>query len=253
MIRLLSINPMEFTITWDPVNQASTTCIYWSDRETTEKCYRLMKEIEEKSEKVFTLKKATFIPHHILICHISEDGSVLEKETFVSPVHFHQEEQLEKLSRGLIAIKVKNGIFLSWRLFLNEVTGAAEEGYGLTGVDFRIFRDGVSLGIVTDSTNYLDTQGTESSVYCVAPVINGVETEPCEPIGVWEHDYLDIPIKKPLGGVTPSKEEFVYSANDMSVADVNGDGEYEYIVKWDPSNSHDVSISGYTGNWIAIS
>ncbi len=147
MIRLLSINPQEFTITWDPVNKAKTTSIYWSDRETSENCYRLMKEIYETDENVFTLRKATFLPHHILICHKSEDGCVLEKESFISPVYFHQEEQLEKLSRGLIAVKVKNGIFLSWRLFLNEVTGVSDGGDGLTGVEFRIYRDGVSLGM----------------------------------------------------------------------------------------------------------
>ncbi len=35
---------------------------------------------------------------------------------------------------------------------------------------------------------------------------------------------------------------------DMSVGDLDGDGEYEYIVKWDPSNSKDNSVKGYTGN-----
>lgn len=35
----------------------------------------------------------------------------------------------------------------------------------------------------------------------------------------------------------------------MSVGgDVDGDGQYEYVVKWDPSNSKDVSQVGYTGN-----
>ena len=33
----------------------------------------------------------------------------------------------------------------------------------------------------------------------------------------------------------------------MSVGDLDGDGEYEYIVKWDPSNSKDNSVKGYTG------
>lgn len=33
----------------------------------------------------------------------------------------------------------------------------------------------------------------------------------------------------------------------MSVGDVDGDGSYEYVVKWDPSNSKDVSQVGYTG------
>src|SRR5690606_30827700 len=58
----------------------------------------------------------------------------------------------------------------------------------------------------------------------------------------------DIPLKKPADGVTPTGEAYTYSANDLSVGDVDGDGQYEYIVKWDPSNSKDVSQRGYTGN-----
>ncbi|MWM67954.1 rhamnogalacturonan lyase, partial [Escherichia coli] len=61
---------------------------------------------------------------------------------------------------------------------------------------------------------------------------------------------IDIPVKKPEGGVTPAGEKFEYTLNDMSVGDVDGDGEYEYIVKWDPTNSQDVSIKGYTGRCI---
>ena len=47
--------------------------------------------------------------------------------------------------------------------------------------------------------------------------------------------------------MTPSGEAYTYAANDMSVGDVDGDGTYEYVVKWDPSNSKDVSQVGYTG------
>ena len=46
----------------------------------------------------------------------------------------------------------------------------------------------------------------------------------------------------------PEGQPYTYSANDMSIGDVDGDGELEYIVKWDPSNAHDVSHRGYTGN-----
>ena len=59
--------------------------------------------------------------------------------------------------------------------------------------------------------------------------------------------YVDLPLRKPADGVTPAGEAYTYSANDMSVGDVDGDGEYEYVVKWDPSNSKDVSQVGYTG------
>ncbi|MEU8610450.1 rhamnogalacturonan lyase, partial [Actinoplanes sp. NPDC048791] len=53
--------------------------------------------------------------------------------------------------------------------------------------------------------------------------------------------------RKPADGVTPSGQTYTYTANDMSVGDVDGDGQYEYVVKWDPSNSKDVSLVGYTG------
>jgi len=38
--------------------------------------------------------------------------------------------------------------------------------------------------------------------------------------------------------------------NDCSVGDVDGDGRYEIILKWDPSNAHDNAHDGYTGNVI---
>lgn len=47
--------------------------------------------------------------------------------------------------------------------------------------------------------------------------------------------------------MTPAGEAYTYSANDMSVGDVDGDGQYEFFVKWDPSNAKDVSQKGYTG------
>ena len=43
-------------------------------------------------------------------------------------------------------------------------------------------------------------------------------------------------------------ETYTYSPNDISVGDLDGDGEYELIVKWDPSNAKDNSQGGFTGN-----
>jgi hypothetical protein len=58
----------------------------------------------------------------------------------------------------------------------------------------------------------------------------------------------DVPLQIPPGGTTPSGESYSYSANDASVGDLDGDGEYEIVLKWDPSNAKDNSQSGYTGN-----
>ena len=59
---------------------------------------------------------------------------------------------------------------------------------------------------------------------------------------------MDIPLQRPAGGVTPAGEAYEYNANDMSIGDVDGDGQYEIILKWDPSNAHDNAHDGYTGN-----
>jgi rhamnogalacturonan endolyase len=153
--------------------------------------------------------------------------------------------QLERLDRGLVAASTGEGVFLSWRLLGHEVTGHTE--HGLVGVDFRVYRDGRPVATVTDSTNYLDRAGTPEDRYRVVPVVGGRERHGAATASVWPGTHHTLPLRKPADGVTPAGETFTYRANDMSVGDVDGDGQYEYVVKWDPSNSKDVSQVGYTG------
>ncbi|QFY13393.1 rhamnogalacturonan lyase [Nonomuraea phyllanthi] len=153
--------------------------------------------------------------------------------------------RMEHLDRGLVAATVPNGVFLSWRLLGGEVTGAGSGG--MVGTNFRVYRDGRPIAKVTDSTNYLDTSGTATSRYSVAPIARGREGRPSAGVRPWSESFYDVPLRKPADGVTPAGETYTYSANDMSVGDVDGDGRYELVVKWDPSNSKDVSQRGYTG------
>ncbi|MFE5240728.1 MULTISPECIES: rhamnogalacturonan lyase [unclassified Streptomyces] len=153
--------------------------------------------------------------------------------------------QLERLDRGLVAVSSAEGVFLSWRLLGSEATG--HTGTGLSGADFRVYRDGRPIAVVTDSTNYLDRDGASGAEYRVAAIVDGREARRSDPVSPWADGYYDLPLRKPAGGVTPAGEAYTYSANDMSVGDVDGDGQYEYVVKWDPSNSKDVSQVGYTG------
>ena len=153
--------------------------------------------------------------------------------------------QLEALDRGLVAVSTGEGVFLSWRLLGTEAGPATETG--VSGPSFAVFRDGERIATVDDSTNYADADGSAASVYTVAPAWNDVTGEQSAPVSVWGDGFYDLPLQKPAGGVTPAGEAFTYSANDASVADVDGDGAYEFVVKWDPSNSKDVSQKGYTG------
>ncbi|MET4591165.1 rhamnogalacturonan lyase [Arthrobacter sp. 754] len=154
--------------------------------------------------------------------------------------------QLDHLDRGLVAAGTSEGVFLSWRLLGHEATGSTATG--LTGTDFNVYRDGQRLATVTDSTNYLDPAGTATSKYDVRAVVGGVELDESAAATSWGGNFKDIPLKKPADGVTPAGQPYTYSANDTSVGDVDGDGQYEFVVKWDPNNSKDVSQVGYTGN-----
>ena len=153
--------------------------------------------------------------------------------------------QLEHLDRGLVAASTGEGVFLSWRLLGHEVSGHADSG--MTGADFHVYRDGERIATVTDSTNYLDRDGTSSAAYRVAAVVGGREVDRSAAVSPWSGEFYNLPLRRPADGVTPAGEAYTYSANDMSVGDVDGDGQYEFVVKWDPSNSKDVSQIGYTG------
>ncbi|WP_236567816.1 MULTISPECIES: rhamnogalacturonan lyase [unclassified Nocardiopsis] len=154
--------------------------------------------------------------------------------------------QLERLDRGLVAVQAQEGVFLSWRLLASEVGGHTDSG--LRGPAFRVHRDGRVVAVVRDSTNFLDTGGNADSEYRVVPVPRGRPgVGPEGEAAVWSEGHHDLPLRKPEGGTTPAGEDYGYTANDVSVGDVDGDGQYEFVVKWDPTNSKDVSQKGYTG------
>lgn len=149
-------------------------------------------------------------------------------------------KQMEMLDRGLVAVSANGGIFLSWRLF----------GTDPADVSFNLYRNGqlIHSSPATAATNYTDTGGNASASYEVRAVINGSETAAGKSVGVWGQQYRTVDLNRPSGGTSPDGVAFEYSPNDASVADVDGDGEYEIILKWDPSNAHDNAHDGYTGN-----
>lgn len=148
--------------------------------------------------------------------------------------------QAEKLDRGLVAVKTANGVFVSWR-------SLEEDPATMT---FDVYRDGekVNTSPITRGTNLNDRKGTVDSKYVVTATFDGRVVETSAEAGVEPDVYKRLHLDRPAGGKTPDGVEYTYTPNDCSVGDVDGDGRYEIFVKWDPSNSHDNSEGGYTGN-----
>lgn len=156
---------------------------------------------------------------------------------------------MEKLGRGAVAVHMGVGsyVYLSWRWL----------GTESVGVKFNVYRDGKLLNSEPlNATNFIDLDGfaaiasSNSEPYKIVPVVDGTEqTDKAETVGFWHNNYIDIPIQKPDDNEVKG-EKYTYSAGDASVGDLDGDGEYEIVLKWDPSNAKDAAQGGFTGECI---
>ncbi|MCH5211458.1 MAG: Ig-like domain-containing protein, partial [Oscillospiraceae bacterium] len=187
--------------------------------------------------------------------------------------------RMEKLNRGLVAVyttadtrgQTINGVVLSWRLLGDE---------DLTNQAFDIYRNGTKIHTtgVHDATYYRDTAGTATSTYkvvkagasagevaaepAVTPTTTFAYAKPSEVGSGASHPHsftwVDIPISMPTDigkSGTSAKSDYKRTngaggANDASVGDLDGDGDYEIILKWDPIDSKDSTKNGVTGHCV---
>ena len=179
---------------------------------------------------------------------------------WAQPRYDMQHIQREKLDRGVVAIRQGGKVTVSWRTLLGDRRGEP----------FDVLRNGVKLNsapLTEGGTMFVDEHPLAAdAVYEVrGGGRNGTYTLRADaPEG-----YIAIALQKPEGGAVPTMQQpqnrpnrqngrsrwrgwrdngqYTYSANDCSAADVDGDGQYEIVVKWEPSNAHDNSHDGYTG------
>ncbi len=150
------------------------------------------------------------------------------------------QRQMEYLNRGAVAVpNAEGGILISWRLLGNDPEAIA----------FNIYRGQEKLNPKPlNVTNFVDKNPVKEAVYSVKTVLKGIEQRnPATALSL-KQAYVEIPLHIPAGGTTPDGKTYTYNANDASAGDLDGDGEYEIILKWEPSNAKDNSQNGYTGN-----
>ena len=143
--------------------------------------------------------------------------------------------QMERLGRGVIAMPAaSSGVFVSWRSL----------GYDDPSTLFEVLRNGESLAKDLYATNYTDATGKSTDRYQVVTMVNGFAVDTTQAVTPWMQRYMKLVLSRPARGTNGG----TYDPNDCSVGDVDGDGEYEIFVKWNPSNAKDNAQGGITDN-----
>ena len=146
----------------------------------------------------------------------------------------------EKLQRHVMAVPQAasgTGYLVTWRML------DTDDDY----TTFDVIRNGqVIAKDINNSTNYRDTKGSKTAQYRIVTKQHGEAVDTTDAVTPWQDVYMQMQLDRPDGG-TFHDATYDYSPNDCSVADVDGDGRYEILVKWEPSNPADNSQGGFTG------
>lgn len=139
---------------------------------------------------------------------------------------------MDKLDRGLVAVSANSGMFVSWRVF----------GEDADNVKFNLYRDGSLVNSQPLSvSNFTDAAGSPSSKYTVKTVVNGVEKESSAASLNSATDYLEIKIAPIPSNIDGSDIKADYEPNDATVADLDGDGQLEILMKLRNNKDHAAS------------
>ncbi len=271
----------EISLAWDPVtidyesvsggDTVTTTygaikyVIYRSERAEGEKGFQEFKKVGESKTNSYTdTDVATNINYYYKVKAVTLTGPGEISEACKTPitgtlVAVNRETYSD---RALVAMNLAgadggetvvtatdaegneytSGVYMSWRSFEADF----DENNELT-TTFTVYRDGVAIAEDVKVTNMVDPEGSAASVYKVVGSNDEAIGVSAKDTAVWANKYLELNLYAPEDETMPDGSTCDYHANDMSVGDLNGDGDLELIVKWYPSNAKDNSGYGYTG------
>ena len=224
------------SLAWDEVDGALFYHVYRS--KTADGTFELVGRADEAT---FTdTDVLTTISYYYKVASVNAGGVSEHSDAVASDAVTTLVRQAENLGRAPVAVKTDEGVYIGWRLL----------GLDPQNLGFHVYRDGarVTSTPITGSTNVLDPAGTTDSTYRIATVVGGVQKWVTPSFSVWDDQTFDVALDKPADAYTKDGQPYSYRAGDASIGDVDGDGEYEIILKWDPSNAKDNSQAGYTGN-----
>ena len=147
------------------------------------------------------------------------------------------QRNMDKLDRGLVAIQTTSGVYCSWRIL-------GEEYYDVT---YNLYRDGTKIADNLKVSNFTDAAGSANSKYTVKAVVRGTEQAASKEATVWNQNYLEI--TPDHGSLTST-----YIPNDACMADVDGDGELEILMKFDNASWAGKSYpkAGFNGEYFIM-
>lgn len=159
---------------------------------------------------------------------------------FLGSVLFAAQHQMEALGRGVIALRsATTEVHVGWRLL----------GTDPADIAFNLYRSAngaapvkLNASPLTATTDFVDgsADATQPNAYFVRPVVDGVEQAASAaaslPANTPVQSFITVPLQTLPGNIP----------NDASVGDLDGDGEYEIVLKQE-MNTRDNSQSGTTG------
>lgn len=153
--------------------------------------------------------------------------------------------EAQALKRGLMALHQSSGNLVSWRARKSDTRNYKFKLYRGTSAASQTSK--VNSGnFIMGKTNFLDSGAAAGNYYKLEVYDDQnqiVETEVSGPTWDGQVKYITLQGGAPTD---PTSAKATYTPNDASFCDMDGDGEYDIILKWAPSNEKDAASNGTT-------